>query len=210
MANAQLKTKVLVVDDHPAMRDGLRQIIEAEEDMMVIGEAGEGMTAIDLFLQLKPDVVLMDIQMPGVGGLEAISAIHGHVKDAAIVVLTTYPGDARATRAMTLGATSYLLKSASSDAILAAIRSAMHGRSVLEPVIAKEIEAHKYAEKLTARELEVLHLIARGNTNIAIADALHVSEQTIKTHVKSILAKLGANDRTHAIALATRRGFIDA
>jgi DNA-binding NarL/FixJ family response regulator len=143
-------------------------------------------------------------------GLQAINTIRREFPHARIVVLTTYPGDARVTRAITLGATSYLLKSAARDEILKAIRSTMQGRHVVAPEVAHEMDSHRGSEKLTARELSVLRLVAEGKSNRAIAEALYVSEDTVKARMKSLMAKLGADDRTHAVTIAVRRGFLDS
>jgi DNA-binding NarL/FixJ family response regulator len=205
----QPKIRVLVVDDHPAMRDGLRHYIDSEPDMAVVGEAANGKSAVEEFLCLRPDVTLMDLQMQIAGGLQAISAIRSHDAHAVIVVLTTYPGEARTRRALTLGATSYLLKSSSADAIVGAIRASFAGQRVLTEELKAGLEQGRPMEQLSPRELDVMRWIAEGATNLQIAETLHVSEQTVKTHVRSILAKLGAHDRTHAVAIARRRGYID-
>lgn len=202
--------RVLIVDDHPVMRDGLRAAIEQEEDLKVVGEAADGAQAIEQFHKLLPDVTLLDLQMPRVDGLQAITTIRQEYPLACIVVLTTYPGDARVTRAMTLGATSYLLKTACRDEILRAIRSAVLGRHVVAPEVAHDIDTHRGSENLTIRELSVLRLVAEGKSNRAIGEALFVSEDTVKARMKSILAKLDAGDRTHAVTIAIRRGVIDS
>jgi DNA-binding NarL/FixJ family response regulator len=201
--------RVLIVDDHPMMRDGLRSTIELEKDMCVIGEAVDGAQAIELFASLNPDVTLLDLQMPHVDGLQALTAIRKSTPDASVVVFTIYPGDARVTQALTLGATSYLLKSASRQEIVDAIREAAAGRQVVAPEISDELEAHRGTAMLTVRELSVLRLVKEGMSNRQIADSLFITEDTVKSHMKSILAKLGAMDRTHAVTIAARRGFID-
>lgn len=201
--------RVLVVDDHPAMRHGLRNYIDSEPDMTVVGEAADGITALDEFLRLRPDVTLMDLQMQAAGGLQAIGAIRSHDRDAVVIVLTTYPGDARVRRAMSLGATSYLLKSCPAEAIIDAIRGGVLGQSVTASSAISKASDATYVEELSPRELQVMQHIAEGATNFQIAEALHVSEETIKSHVKSILGKLSARDRTHAVAIARRRGHLD-
>ncbi len=203
------RIRVLIVDDHPVMRDGLRAAIVQETDMLVVGEAADGAVAIEQYRALQPDVTLIDLQMPRVDGLEAIMAIRADFPRAVMVVLTTYPGDARVTRAMKLGATSYLLKFACRDEILHAVRAAAAGRHVVTAEAAQDIANHLGSETLTLRELSVLRLVAEGKSNRAIAEALYVTEDTIKARMKSILAKLDASDRTHAVTIAVRRGFLD-
>jgi DNA-binding NarL/FixJ family response regulator len=201
--------RVLIVDDHPAMREGLRIYIQSEEGLDVVGEAADGIAAVEEFLRLRPDVVLMDLQMQVADGLQAISAIRGHDGDAKIVVLTTYPGEARAARALALGACSYLLKSASLEAIVGSIRASFEGRRIVDEEVAAGVTSFRSSEQLSPREAEVMRWIAEGSTNSEIARTLHVSEQTIKSHVKSIFAKLRAHDRTHAVALARRQGLLE-
>nr|WP_203546759.1 response regulator transcription factor [Dyella caseinilytica] len=201
---------MLVVDDHPVMRDGLRAVIEQEPDMEVAGEASDGREAIEQFQRLLPDVMLIDLQMPDVDGLQAITAIRNGFPDATIIVLTTFPGDARVVRALTLGATSYLLKTARRDEIIKAVRGALSGRNTVAPEVAQEIACHAGHENLTEREVEVLKRVAEGLSNRDIADALCISEDTVKARMKSIMGKLGAEDRTHAVMIAIRRGFMDA
>jgi DNA-binding NarL/FixJ family response regulator len=203
------KIRILIVDDHPVMRQGLRAMLEQESDMEVIGEADDGARAIAQFQLLQPDVTLMDLQMPKVDGLQAITTIREFAPAALIVVLTTYPGDARVTRALSLGATSYILKTASSEEIAATLRGALSGKTVVASTIAQDISAFKGMEPLSARELSVLRLVALGNSNRSIGQALNISEETVKTRIKNILAKLGALDRTHAVTLAVKRGFLD-
>jgi DNA-binding NarL/FixJ family response regulator len=202
--------RVLIADDHPLMRDGLRAAIDQEDDLQVVGEAADGAEAIERYRQLLPDLTLLDLQMPNVDGLQAITTIRQEFPHACIVVLTTYPGDARVTRAMTLGATSYLLKTAPREEILTAIRSTMQGRHVVASEAAHEIDSHRGSERLTVRELSVLRLVAEGKGNRAIAESLYVSEDTVKARMKSLMAKLDADDRTHAVTIAVRRGFLDS
>lgn len=201
--------RVLIVDDHPMMRDGLRSTIEREMDMCVIGEAVDGAQAIEMYATLHPDVTLLDLQMPNVDGLQALTAIRKSQQSASVIVFTIYPGDARVTQALTLGATSYLLKSASSEEIIGAIREAAAGHQVIASEITSELATYQGSAVLTIRELSVLRLVKEGMSNRLIAEALFISEDTVKTHMKSILAKLGASDRTHAVTIAVRRGFID-
>jgi DNA-binding NarL/FixJ family response regulator len=201
---------ILITDDHPVMRDGLRMVIEEEPDLEVLGEAADGQEAIQQFRKLRPDLLLIDLQMPEVDGLEAITTIRGEFPDATIVVLTTYPGDARVVRAFTLGATSYILKTARRDEILKAIRGALSGRHTVAPEVAQEIASHTGREGLTEREIGVLRLVAKGRSNRDIAEALFITEDTVKARMKSIMGKLGAEDRTHAVMIAIRRGFMDS
>lgn len=200
---------ILVVDDHPVMRDGLRAIIGQEPDLQVIGEAGDGAEAIEQFRRLRPDLTLIDLQMPGVDGLQAITVIRDEFPDATIIVLTTYPGDARVARAFTLGATSYLLKTARSEEIVRAMRNAVVGRHTVAPEVARQVARHTGDEVLTEREISVLRWVAKGRSNRQIAEMLHISEDTVKARMKNILGKLGADDRTHAVMIAIARGFID-
>lgn len=200
---------ILIADDHPVMRQGLRSILAQEPDLKVIGEASDGAETIAKFEQLRPDVTLIDLQMPKVDGLQAISAIRALAPNALLVVLTTYPGDARVNRALSLGATSYILKTATSNEIVDALRGARAGKTFVAPTIAQDISTFQGTEALSARELSVLRLIALGNSNRSIGHALNISEETVKTRIKNILAKLGALDRTHAVTIAVKRGFLD-
>ena len=208
--NPSEKIRVLITDDHPIMRRGLRAAISQESDMELVGEAADGAEAIALFRELQPTVALLDLQMPNVDGLEAIAAIRGEFPKATIIVLTSYPGDARVMRALALGATSYLLKSATLEEIIKAIRSSVAGRHVVTSEVAHEIARHAGSDNLTTRETSVLRLAAAGQSNKAIAEALFVSEDTVKSRMRSIMAKLGALDRTHAVMIAVQRGFLDS
>lgn len=201
--------RVLIADDHPTFRGGLSVIISREPDMEVVGEAVDGADCIARFCELLPDVTLMDLQMPHVDGLQAIAAIHSRYPAANIIVLTTYPGDARVARAIHLGATSYLLKSATSDDIVSAIRGAIAGDPMITPEVAAEVSAYNPSSHLTMRELSVLRLVAKGASNKEIARFLHLSEATVKARMQSILQRLEATDRTHAVTTAMRRGFLD-
>jgi len=201
--------RVLVADDHPVMRSGLKAVICEQPDMRLVGVAGDGAECITEFDRLLPDVTLLDLQMPKVDGLQAITAIRSKYPQAAIVVLTTYPGDVRVTRALNLGAISYLLKQTSVEEIVDAIRGASEGRQVIDSDVAKEIAAHKGSESLTIRELSVLRLVAQGKSNREISDALYLTEDGIKARMRAILLKLEASDRTHAVTIAMRRGFLD-
>jgi DNA-binding NarL/FixJ family response regulator len=201
--------RVLIADDHPAMREGLREIIDQQPDMSVVAEAGDGAEAVSACRTARPNVILMDLQMPRMDGVEAIDLIHRGDPSMPIVVLTTYSGDARASRALAAGAMSYLLKTATGTEIVGAVRSASSGRRVFAKEVAQELAQHVGRERLTQRDIDVLKLVSRGNKNRRIGETLNVSEDTIKTRIKNILAKLLARDRTHAVSIARIRGFID-
>ncbi|NII55145.1 response regulator transcription factor [Luteibacter sp. SG786] len=201
--------RVLVVDDHPMMRQGLHSLIAHEADMLLVGEASRGDEAVEAFRRLQPDVVLMDLQMQGGDGLDAIRSIREVSPEANIVVLTSYAGDARIARALALGARAYLLKAAGAQEILRAMRAAVRGRQTVSPAAARQLADRVGTEALTSREVAVLRLVALGQGNRAIAASLLVSEETVKSRVRSIFAKLGADDRTHAVTLARERGFLD-
>jgi DNA-binding NarL/FixJ family response regulator len=207
--NTEKIIRILIADDHPMMRTGVRATLEFERDMKVVGEASDGAEAISMFHALKPDVTLLDLQMPKVDGLAAITEIRQAVPDAIIIVLTTYPGDARVTKAISLGAISYLLKIASSEEIVSTVRGAASGRRHVTEEVIQDVSAHQGMEALTVRELSVLRLAAQGKSNRAIGEVLNLAEETVKTRMKSILAKLNAEDRTHAVSIAIRRGFLD-
>lgn len=200
--------RILTVDDHPVLRSGLAAIIQTQPDMVLVGEGGTGREAIEHFRKLKPDVTLMDLQMPGMSGLEAIRVIRGEFPAARIIVLTTYSGDVQALKVIRAGAMGYLLKSALHRDLLTTIRSVHAGQRHLPPEIASEIAFHAGEEPLTAREVEILQLVADGKANKEIALRLTLSEETVKGYMKSIFAKLGANDRTQAVTLSIRRGII--
>ena len=201
--------RILIADDHPVMRDGLRGVLELETDIRVVAEAGDGLDAVSQFRLHRPDVSLIDLQMPNLDGLGSIRAIRTEYPQAPIVVLTTYPGDARIASAVSLGAVSYILKTSTRAEIVATIRAAAHGRNTLGPEVLREICAYRGTEPLSPREISVLRLVAAGKQNRSIGAELKVSEQTVKTRMRNILAKLDARDRTHAVTIAMRRGFID-
>ncbi len=201
--------RVLAVDDHPLLREGIAALISTEEDMELIGEASNGREALDLFRKLHPDITLMDLQMPEMNGIDAIGAIRGEFPEARIIVLTTQPGDVQVSRALRAGARAYLLKGMLRKELLDTIRAVHAGQKRLSSEVAVEIAEHAADDALTPREIDVLRLVVVGNANKEIAARLSLTEVTVKSHVKNILAKLGANDRTHAVTIALKRGIID-
>jgi|SRR5579859_341495 len=208
MQRAERKITVLVVDDHPVLREGVAAVLHLQDDMILVGEAGDGAEGVARYRELRPDVVLMDLQMPGMGGVEAIEAIRSQAPEARIVVLTTYKGDVQALRAIKAGAVAYLLKSSLRKELVDTIRDVHAGRRRLSPEIADSIAVHAADERLSEREIEILRLVSEGCANKEIAVRLSISEQTVKAHLKSIFGKLDASDRTHAVTLAARRGII--
>jgi DNA-binding NarL/FixJ family response regulator len=199
----------LAVDDHPLLREGIAALISTEEDMELIGEASNGREALDLFRKCHPDVTLMDLQMPEMNGIDAIGAIRSEFPDARIIVLTTQPGDVQVFRALKAGARAYLSKVMLRKELLDTIRAVHAGQKRLSGEAAAEIAEHAADDALTPREIDVLRLVAVGNANKEIGALLSLTEVTVKSHVKNILAKLGANDRTHAVTIALKRGIID-
>ncbi len=200
---------VLVVDDHVLLREGVRAVVSTQKDIQIIGEASSGAEAIAEYARLRPDVVLMDLQMTDMSGLDAITAIRAETPDAKIIVLTTYSGDGRAIKALRAGAMGYLLKASLRNELLAAIRSVYHGGKHLDASVATAIAMHVLDDSLSEREVAVLTLAAWGNSNKQIAQRLDISEETVKGHMKIVFAKLGATDRTHAVTLAAKRGLIE-
>jgi DNA-binding NarL/FixJ family response regulator len=200
--------RVLAVDDHPLLREGICAIIATAPDIEIAGEAADGLEAIDKFRAIRPDVTLMDLQLPEMSGIDAILAIRTEFPTARIIVLTTYDGDALAERALQAGAQGYVLKSSVRKELLDAIRQVHKGAKQIEPEIAAQLASHMGEETLSAREIQVMTLLAAGCSNKRIAAHLSISEETAKGHVKNIIAKLGADDRTHAVTLALRRGII--
>jgi DNA-binding NarL/FixJ family response regulator len=203
------KIKILVVDDHPFLREGIVGAINSQSDMVLIGQASNGQEAVEQFRLFRPDVTLMDLQMPTMNGTDAIAAIRNEFPGARIVVLTAYKGDVQALRAFKAGAVGYLLKNMLRKELLDTIRIVDSGRRRIPPEIARELGEHVIDDQLSAREVEVLKLIAAGTSNKIIAAELSLAETTVKTHVQNILLKLGANDRTHAVTIALKRGYID-
>jgi DNA-binding NarL/FixJ family response regulator len=201
--------RVLVVDDHPLLREGVCAVIRSQGDCAIVAEAATGEDAIALYDQHRPDIVLMDLQMPGIGGVAAIEALRKSHPDARIIVLTTYSGDAQAVRALRAGAAGYLLKNSLRKELVATIRSVHAGGRHLSAQVADDIALHLAEDVLSIRESQVLTLAAEGNSNKQIASRLGLSEDTIKGYMKVIYAKLGAADRTHAVTIAARRGIIE-
>jgi DNA-binding NarL/FixJ family response regulator len=201
--------RILAVDDHPVLREGIVAILAGESDMAVVAEANNGREAIEQFRNHRPDITLMDLQMPMMGGSDAILAIRREFPGARIIVLTTYSGDAQADRAFKAGACGYLLKSMLRKELVETIRAVHAGRKRIPPEIAVELAEHHADDALTEREMDVLRQVASGNANKIIADNLEISEETVKAHMRKILSKLGANDRTHAVAIALKRGIIE-
>jgi len=208
--NAETKTiRILTADDHALLRQGVAVLVGDEPDMELVAQASTGREAIEQFRQHKPDITLMDLQMPDISGIEAIIAIRSEFPDARIVVLTTYAGDVQVVRALKAGARGYLLKGNVHKDLLETIRAVHAGRKRIPPEVAAELAMHTTEDQLTARELEILKLIAQGNANKEIAAQLSVREDTVKSHVGNILDKLGANDRTHAVTIGLKRGIIE-
>jgi DNA-binding NarL/FixJ family response regulator len=200
---------VLIVDDHPLFRDGVAMLVKKQDDLRLLGEANNGAEAIDLCQRLHPDVVLMDLQMPHIGGIEAVRAIRAAQPQIKIIMLTTYKGDVQATKAFEAGVSGYLLKDMVRKDLVGIIRDVHQGRFVVPPEIAQELASHLTDQTLTLREIEVLKFVALGQSNKGIARTIGVSEDTVKSHMRNVLGKLGANDRTHAVTLALKRGIFE-
>jgi DNA-binding NarL/FixJ family response regulator len=200
--------RIVTVDDHPLLRKGIAALVNAEPDMKLVGEASNGKEAVQAFRTLRPDVTLMDLQMPGLNGLDAIEAIREESAEARIIVLTTYSGDAQVLRALRAGARGYILKGNVHEELLHAIRAVHAGQKRIPPDVAAELANYAVDDALTEREIGVLKLIATGNGNKQIADKLSISEATVKARVTNILSKLGANDRAHAVTIGLKRGII--
>jgi len=201
--------RVLTVDDHPLLREGIAVLIDTQSDLQLIGEASNGREALEQFRNHRPDITLMDLQMPEVSGIDAISAIRGEFPDARIIVLTTHAGDFLVSRALKAGARAYLLKGSLRNELLETIRAVHAGQKRVSSEVAAEIAEHSTDDALTPREVDVLRLVAKGNANKEIAAQLSLTEETVKSHIRNILAKLEANDRTHAVAIGVKRGIID-
>ena len=203
------RIKILCVDDHPLVRDGIAFALQQHNDMELVAEANNGIDAVVAFRQYRPDVTLMDLRMPQMNGIDATTAIRGEFPNARIVILTTYSGDIQASRAIKVGAVGYLLKGMLRNELVNTIRRVHAGQRHIPPQIASEIAEHFIADALSDREIEVLRCVAAGCANKIIADQLSITEDTVKGHMKNILAKLKANDRTHAVMIAMKRGFLD-
>jgi len=201
--------RVLAVDDHALVRDGISFSIQSEPDMEVVAEAATGQEAIDLFRLHRPDVTLMDLQMPGMNGIDAMLVIKEEFPSARIIVVTTYSGDVQAARALKAGAAGYLLKGTMRKELADTIRRVHAGQRRIPYEVAAGIAEHVNFDSLTAREVEVLRNVAAGSSNKRIGDSLGISEETVKGHMRNILSKLEANDRTHAVTIAMKRGFLD-
>jgi DNA-binding NarL/FixJ family response regulator len=201
--------RIMTVDDHPVFREGIGSMLSTQKDMELIAEASTGMEAVKLYAVHRPDVTLMDLRLPDISGLDAIIQIRERYPQARMIVLTTYKGDVQALRALKAGAMGYLLKSMLRVYLLDTIRAVHSGHKRVPPEIASEMAEFAADDSLTAREIQVLQQVATGNANKMIADKLSISEDTVKAHMKSILSKLSANDRTHAVTIAMRRGFLD-
>ncbi len=200
--------RILTVDDHPLLREGIAALVASQSDMKLVGEATNGREALEQFREHRPDVTLMDLQMPEMKGIDAIIAIRGEFPKARVIVLTTYTGDVQILRALKAGAQAYLLKGLLRKELLETIRAVHAGQKRIPPEVAAQLADYAGDEALSAREIQVLQLIAGGNANKQIAFQLSITEETVKGHVKNILAKLSANDRTHAVTIGLKRGII--
>ena len=208
MSSGPASIRILVVDDHPVVRQGIAVLISTQSDMTLVAEGSNGREAIQQFRAHRPDVTIMDLQMPEMNGLDALIAIRGEFPDAKIIVLTTYAGDVQILRALKSGAQGYLLKSTFHKELVDTIRAVHAGKKTLSPEASYQIAEHSMDDALTPAEVDVLRLIAAGNANKQIADQLSISEDTVKWRVKNILSKLGAHDRTHAAMIGLKRGII--
>ena len=209
MSADSARIRILVADDHPLLREGIAALVGGQSDMTLIGECSNGREAVQAFRTHRPDVTLMDLQMPEMSGVDAISGILGEFPDARIIVLTTYSGDVQVRRALQAGARAYLLKDLVHKELLDTIRAVHAGKKTLSPQVSYELAEHATDDALSKGEIEVLRLIAAGNANKQIADQLSITEETVKGRVRNILSKLGANDRTHAATIGLKRGIID-
>lgn len=207
--SADAQIRILVVDDHPVVRQGIAVLVGSQSDMTMVAEAANGREAIQQFRKHRPDITLMDLQMPEMNGLDALAVIRGEFPDAKVIVLTTYTGDVQILRALKSGAQGYLLKNTFHKELVDAIRAVRAGKKTLSAEASYELAEHSTDDALTPAEISVLKLIAAGNANKQIADQLSITEDTVKWRVKNILSKLGAHDRTHAAMIGLKRGIID-
>jgi DNA-binding NarL/FixJ family response regulator len=201
--------RILAVDDHPMLLEGIAALVASQPDMMLLAEASTGREALEQFRKHRPDITLMDLQMPDMDGIDAMVGICSEFPEARIIVLTTYRGDVQVLRALKAGARAYLLKGLLRKELLETIRAVHGGQKRIPPEVAAELAEHALDSTLTSREVDVLRLIAGGSANKLVADQLSITEETVKSHVKNILSKLGANDRTHAVTIALKRGIIE-
>jgi DNA-binding NarL/FixJ family response regulator len=208
-ASGNRKIRVLVVDDHPMVRDGVVSSVRSQPDMEIVGEATSGQEAVVHFTGSRPDVTLMDLRLPDVSGNEAIEQIRAKFPNARFIVLTTYQGDVQAVRAFKAGAMAYLLKSSLRKELLSTIRAVHAGKKVIPPDIAAAMASHVADDELSMRELQILRHVAEGLSNKLIADHLSLSPDTVKSHLANAMSKLNANDRTHAVTIAVKRGYFD-
>jgi DNA-binding NarL/FixJ family response regulator len=209
MSTGPALIRIMTVDDHPLLRQGIAAIIKTQPDMELVAEACDGEEAIAQYRVHRPDVTLMDIQMPNVNGTEAMSRIRSEFPDAKILMLSTYGGDVHVLHAIKAGARGYLLKANVRTELLEAVRAVHAGRKRIPPEVAAELAEHAADDELSSREIDVLHLVGSGNANKQIADKLSIGETTVKNHISNILSKLGANDRAHAVTIALQRGIIE-
>jgi DNA-binding NarL/FixJ family response regulator len=201
--------RTLIVDDHPVLREGLAAMLVSQPDMVLVAEASNGSTAIELFRLHRPDVTIMDLRLPDMNGIQAITQIRAEYPEARIIVLTTYLGDVQVGRALKAGAQAFLVKATVRTDLLDVIRAVHSGKRRVPIEVASELAEHAGDDALTPREIEVLECVSSGHSNKGVADRLDISEDTVKTHMRNILSKLGASDRTHAVTIALRRGFLD-
>jgi len=206
--SASTSIRILTVDDHPLLRQGISAMIRSQRDMELVAEASTGKEGLERFREHRPDITLMDLRLPDMNGVDVMAAIRAEFPDARIIVLTTFEGDVEIQRALEAGARGYLLKSMPPKELLDGIRQVHAGKKRIPPEIVAQLAEHLSDEALTSREVEVLREVAGGNRNRDIAERLFISEETVKVHVKHVMEKLGANDRTEAVAIAIRRGII--